>query len=81
MCHERLSSLSSSLGPETRPNLNCYHERNNPFDHFPIKFCETGKEETIGHIPMEISGVTKYFIDRDSTVTAKLMGFITEDYL
>ena len=72
MCRERLSSLSSSLAPGTRPNLNCYHERNNPFDRFAIKFCEAGKEETIGHIPMEISRVTKYFMDRGATVTAQL---------
>ena len=44
--------------------LNCYHESNNPFDRFAIKFCETRKEETIGHIPMEIFRVTKYFMDR-----------------
>ena len=61
--------------------LNCYHERNNPFDRLIIKFCKAGKEETIGHIPMEISRVTKYFMDRGATVTAQLTGFITEDHL
>ena len=54
--------------------LNCYHERNNPFDRFAIKFCEVGKEEMIGHIPMEISWVTKYFMDRRANVTAQLTG-------
>ena len=34
-----------------------------------------GKEETIGHILMEISRVKKYFIDRGATVTAQLTGF------
>ena len=52
--------------------MNCYHERNNPFDCFAIKFCEAGKEKTIGHIPMEISRVTKYFMDRVATATAQL---------
>ena len=33
------------------------------------------KEETIGHILMEISRVKKYFIDRGATVTAQLTGF------
>ena len=66
--------------PEPDQILNCYHERNNPFDRFAIKFCEVGKEEMIGHIPMEISWVTKYFMDRGAAVTAQLTGFITEDH-
>ena len=74
MCHERLSSLSPSLAPRTRPHLNCYHERNNPFDRFAIKYYEVGKEEMIGHLPMEISWVRKYFMDRGATVTAQLTG-------
>ena len=54
--------------------MNCYHERYNPFDRFIIKFCKAGKEETIRHIPMEISRVTKYFMDWGATVTAQLTG-------
>ena len=60
--------------PEPDQILNCYHERFNPFDRFIIKFCKAGKEETIGHIPMKISRVTKYFMDRGATVTAQLTG-------
>ena len=60
--------------PEPDQILNCYHERYNPFDRFIIKFCKAGKEETIGHIPMEISRVTKYFMDRGATVAAQLTG-------
>ena len=60
--------------PEPHQILNCYHKRNNSFDRFAIKFCKAGKEETIGHIPMKISRVTKYFMDRDATVTAQLTG-------
>ena len=60
--------------PEPNQILNCYHERNNPFHRFAIKFCEVGKEEMIGRIPMEISWVTKYFMDRGATVTAQLTG-------
>ena len=77
MCRERLSSLSSSLALGTRPNFELYHERNNPFDRFAIKFCEAGKEETIGHIPMEISRVTKYFMDRGATVNGGSLPKIT----
>ena len=60
--------------PEPDQILNCYHEGNNPFDRFATKFCEAGKEERIGHIAMEISRVTKYFMDRSATVTAQLTG-------
>ena len=60
--------------PETDQILNCCHERNNPFDRFATKFCEAGKEEKIGHIAMEISRVTKCFMDRGATVTAQLTG-------
>ena len=60
--------------PEPDQILNRYHECNNPIDRFAIKFCEAGKEETIGHIPMEISRVTKYFMDRSATVKAQLAG-------
>lgn len=36
--------------------------------------CEIGKEVTIGHMPIEISRVTKFFIDRGATITAQLVG-------
>ena len=60
--------------PQPDQILNCYHERSNPFDRFAFKFCEAGKEETIDHMPMEISRMTKYFMDRGATVTAQLTG-------
>ena len=49
--------------------MNRYHERNNPFDRFAIKCCEIGKKVTTSHIPIEISTVTKFFIDRGATIT------------
>ena len=51
-----------------------YHERNNPFDCFAIKFCQVGKEEMTSHIPMEISRMTKYFLDRGPAVIVQLTG-------
>ena len=50
--------------PMPDQTFNCFHEHNNSFHRFAINFCEAGKEEMIGHIPMEISRVTKYFMDR-----------------
>ena len=54
--------------------LNCFHEHNNSFHRFAIKFCEAGKEEKIGHIPMEISRVTKYFMDRGCNCYSSVNG-------
>ena len=49
--------------PELDQKLNCYHERNNPFDRFAIKCCVIGKEVSVGHLPKEISRATKLFLD------------------
>ena len=60
--------------PESHQVLNCYHEKNNAFYRFAIMVCEIGKDETaVGHLPMEISRVTKFFIDRGGiTIIAEL---------
>ena len=59
--------------PEPQQVLNCYHEKNNAYDRYVIMTCEIGKDEIpVGHLPMEISRVTKFFIDRGATVTAEL---------
>ena len=35
--------------------------------------CEIGKDETaVGHLPVEISRVTKFFIDRGGSIIAEL---------
>ena len=59
--------------PESHQVLNCYHEKNNAFDRFAIMVCEIGKDETaVGHLPMEILRVTKFFIDRGGSIIAEL---------
>lgn len=59
--------------PEQNQVLNCYHEKNNAFDRFAIMVCEIGKDEIpVGHLPMEISRVTKFFIDRGGSIIAEL---------
>ena len=59
--------------PEPQQVLNCYHEKNNAFDRFAIMVCGIGKDETpVGHLPMEISRVTKFFIDRGGSITGEL---------
>ena len=54
------------------PNRLCFHEERNTFDRFAIKVCEKDKNEIVGHLPMEISRVTKFLLDRGANVSAKL---------
>ena len=58
--------------PEPNQILNCYYENDNAFDRFAIKVCEFGKEIPVGHLPKEISRVTKYLLERGATETATL---------
>ena len=59
--------------PEPQQVLNCYHEKNNAYDRYAIMTCEIGKDEIpVSHLPMEISRVTKFFIDRGAAATAEL---------
>ena len=57
---------------EPEQTLNCFHEEGNTFDRFTIKVCEKDKNEIVGHLPMEISRVTKFLLDRGANVSAKL---------
>ena len=53
----------------------CSHEENNIYDIFAIKTCltdENGKEQIVGHLPLELPRFTKYLLDRGAVVTAKL---------
>ena len=56
--------------PQPEQVLNCSHEIANTFDRFAIKVCETEKDEIVGHLPMEISRITKFLIG--ANVSAKL---------
>ena len=58
--------------PEPEQTLNCFHEEGKTFDRFAIKVHEKDKNEIVGHLPMEISQITKYFLDRGANVSAKL---------
>ena len=55
--------------------LNCSHEKDNPYDVFSIKvFKAESPGTTVGHLPMEISRITKYIIDRGAQVEVKVLG-------
>ena len=49
--------------PEPEQDLHWCHEKGNVFDRYAIKICEIGKDVAVGHLPKEISRVTKFFID------------------
>ena len=56
--------------------LECHHEFGNVFDMFAIKTCKSNGQ-TVGHLPREISRVTKFLLDRGAMVQATLT---TTDY-
>ena len=58
-----------------RQVLSCSHEENKIYDMFAIKTCLTdknGKEQIVGHLPLELSRFAKYLLDRGAVDTAKL---------
>ena len=57
--------------PTECEKLICTHERNNPFDDFAIKTVKSSGQ-TVGHLPMELSRITKFLIDRGAKVEAQL---------
>ena len=58
--------------PKEHEILNCYHKPGNPFDFFAIKICSQGSQHSVGHLPREISRLTKFILDRGAEVEAKL---------
>ena len=51
--------------------MKSFYEPGNVFDQFAIKTVD-GREETVRHLPKEISRVTKYFLDRGISMHCKL---------
>jgi len=57
--------------PEVNQVLYLSHEKDNHFDSFAIKMCDV-QGNIRGHLPMEISRVTKFLLDRGAKITATL---------
>ena len=57
--------------PEEKQKLNCMHELNNPYDRFTIKLV-TLNGETVGHLPKELSRITKFYLDRGASMHVAL---------
>ena len=58
--------------PQENVLLNCLHERNNPFDMFAIQVCQLETNKRVGHLPMEISKLSKFLIDSGAIFQARL---------
>ena len=58
--------------PKPAEILTCIHERNNVFDRFAIMTMKTDSGRTVGHLPLEISRVTKFLLDRGAEIRVKL---------
>lgn len=58
--------------PFVGEELDCMHERDNPFDFFAIKVSKTTTGQTVGHLPMENSRVMKFLLDHGAKVMASL---------
>ena len=57
--------------PKENEKLDYFCEPGNVFDQFAIKAVDE-RGETVGHLPKEISRVTKYFLDRVISMQRKL---------
>ena len=58
--------------PEEGEKLMCEHEENNKYDLFAIKVCRPLDRKIVGHLPIEISRITRFIIARGAIVEAQL---------
>ena len=58
--------------PKDSEVLACSHEENNTHDPFAIKTCQLDSGKTVGHLPMELSRISKFILDRGAKITVKL---------
>ena len=50
------------------------HEENNPYDIFSMKVWKPDSDEIAGQLPMEISRITKFIVNRGAKCTLKIRG-------
>ena len=64
-----------SWKPEEEEILESLHEENNPCDVFSIKVCKSNNvRSAVGHLPMEISRITKFILQRGARVQRMVIG-------
>lgn len=59
--------------PKGNELLCCCFKKGNCYDRFAIKMC-TENKRMVGHLPREVSWITKFIIDRGTKVKAELIG-------
>ena len=64
----------ASWKPKNSEVLRCMHEKNNPYHMFSMKVCKLNSDEMVGHLPMEISRITKFIEDRGAKTSLKIRG-------
>ena len=52
--------------------LACSHEKNNPHHPFAIKTCQLDSRKIVGHLPMELSTISKFILDSGVKIEVKL---------
>ena len=57
--------------PVESEKLTCFKEHGNPFDRFAIKTV-TSDGRIVGHLPTEISSITKFLLDRGAVMDLSL---------
>ena len=58
--------------PEEGEKRMCEHEENNKYDLFAIKVCRPLDRKIVGHLPIEISRITRFIIARGAIVEVLL---------
>ena len=54
--------------------MKCTHEEDNPHDIFSMKVRKPDSDEIVGHLPIEMSRITKFIVDREAKCTLKIRG-------
>ena len=68
----RFHVYRKSWVPKKNELLDCLYEKDNPFDRFVIKTIAASRK-IVGHLPIEISRLTKFLLDRGTNVNAILL--------
>ena len=71
----RFNLYKMSWKPKEGEVLECLHEENSPYDVFSIKVCKSNNSQSaVGHLPMEISRIIKFILQRGARVQATVIG-------
>ena len=57
--------------PRKEEKLTCHHQENNAFNVYAIEII-TESNQVVGHLPREISRITKFFLDRGVKISLTL---------